>query len=44
MNHDIDDLLAIIKELERRVIELELREIRRMNSAPVEDAWYWEHG
>lgn len=43
MTHDIDDLLELIKKLERRIIELE-----RVNSGVrvinPDDTWYWEHG
>lgn len=42
VSHDIDDLLAIIKELEERIIKLESKHQQRL--VQHEDAWYWEHG
>lgn len=39
MTHDIDDLLELIKKLEKRVIELE-----KTRAVPlVVDAWYWDY-
>ena len=43
MSHDIDDLLALIKELEERIIKLESRD-KLQRLVQHEDAWYWEHG
>jgi len=39
MTHDIQDLLNLIKELEARIIKLEL------TREPVVDLghWYWDH-
>lgn len=42
MSHDIDDLLEIIKELEERIIKLEVKS--QVLLVKHEDAWYWEHG
>jgi len=39
MTHDIDDLLEIITQLEKRIIELE----RKRVSVNSDDAWYWNH-
>jgi len=40
MSHDIQDLLNLIKALEKRVITLE-----RTKATPVitVDAWYWDY-
>ncbi len=47
MIHDIDDLLEIIRQLEERIIKLELLLVRcestRLVALP-DDHWYWEHG
>lgn len=49
MNHDIDDLLEIIKNLEFRIIRLEsqmtmLAPVAPRGSYPRDhDAWYWDH-
>ncbi len=43
LKHDIDDLLAIIKELEKRIIKLESRDTAQ-RLVQHEDSWYWEHG
>ncbi len=42
MSHDIDDLLALIKELEERIMKLETDRVQRL--VQHEDSWYWEHG
>ena len=39
MTHDIDDLLEIITELEKRIIQLERKRIV-VNDG---DSWYWNH-
>ncbi len=41
MTHDIQDLLNLIKELEKRIVELE----RASNlEVPLDMAhWYWDH-
>lgn len=39
MTHDIDDLLEIITELEKRIIELERKRVR----VNCDDSWYWNH-
>ncbi len=47
MSHDIDDLLEIIKQLEERIINLEvsLINLRAMPNYEVsDDSYYWEHG
>ena len=39
MTHDIQDLLDLIKELEERIIKLELS-----REPPLAlDNWYWDH-
>lgn len=47
MTHDIDDLLAIIKGLEERIIEIELicrnNEAMNMIRGVHDDAYYWNH-
>ncbi len=43
MNHDIEDLLNLIKELEERIIKLESKD-QAQRLVQHEDAWYWEHG
>ncbi len=40
MTHDIQDLLNLIKELEERILSLELK--ARIFSCP-DDSWYWDH-
>ncbi len=42
MSHDLEDLLEIIKELEERIIKLEVK--HQVTLVQHEDAWYWEHG
>lgn len=44
--HDIDDLLNLIKDLEKRVIDLERRlcNTAKLSSTLDQDNWYWEHG
>ena len=49
MSHDIDDLLALIQELEERILDLEkllaLKKFEEyMLAVHNDDAWYWEHG
>ena len=47
MSHDIEDLLAIIKALEERIIELELicsnNKAMNMIRGVYDDAYYWNH-
>lgn len=43
MSHDIDDLLAIIKELEERIIHLE-KMTHHVGGVIPDDSYYWEHG
>lgn len=43
MTHDIEDLLAMIKTLEERIIQLE-RELGSTVIINPPDTWYWEHG
>lgn len=42
MSHDIDDLLNLIKQLEERIIQLELA--RDSPILVTDDSYYWEHG
>ena len=50
MNHDIDDLLEIIRELENYICEIERRLDKLENQGKAErlvqheDGWYWEYG
>ncbi len=41
--HDIDDLLELIKMLEERILKLESRDSAQ-KLVQHEDSWYWEHG
>ncbi len=41
MTHDIDDLLDLIKQLENRIIQLEVELSKKR--LVMEDAWYWDH-
>ncbi len=41
MTHDIDDLLEIIKQLESRIIKLEVTAAAVADV--IHDAWYWDH-
>jgi len=43
MNHDIDDLLDLIRKLELRILELEKCTHHRDGAIP-NDSYYWEHG
>jgi hypothetical protein len=43
MSHDLEDLLEIIRMLEKRIIELERRDSTQ-RLVQHEDSWYWEHG
>jgi len=43
MSHDLEDLLEIILQLEKRIIELERRDSTQ-RLVQHEDSWYWEHG
>lgn len=40
MTHDIDDLLQMIKQLEERIIKLELNQVKSPNAT---DGWYFDH-
>ncbi len=42
MSHDLEDLLELIKELEKRIIELEIKSLKIHIQS--DDDWYWEHG
>ncbi len=47
MTHDLEDLLNLIKELEERIINLEvsLINLKAMPKYEVsDDSYYWEHG
>jgi hypothetical protein len=41
MTHDIEDLLALIKMLEARIIKLE--QTNHSVADVIADAWYWDH-
>ncbi len=43
MTHDLEDLLELIRELEKRIIALE-RGNSTQRLVQDEDSWYWEHG
>lgn len=43
MSHDLEDLLEIILQLEKRIIVLERRDSTQ-RLVQHEDSWYWEHG
>ena len=44
MTHDIQDLLNLIKELEERIISLELQfSSTTQGFGRDENAWYWDH-
>ena len=40
MKHDLEDMLEIIKRLEKRIIVLE-RAVESITSPIIEDRWYW---
>jgi hypothetical protein len=42
MKHDLEDMLEIIKRLEKRIIVLE-RAVEAITSPVIEDRWYWLH-
>jgi organic radical activating enzyme len=42
MKHDLEDMLEIIKRLEKRIIVLE-RAVESITSPITEDRWYWLH-
>ena len=49
MNHDIEDLLNLIKELEERIMQLEKKQGMFLTQlatrmANDDDSWYWNHG
>ena len=44
MTHDIQDLLNLIKDLEERIINLEVRDREEyLRSRGDDDSWYWDH-
>ncbi len=43
-NQDIHDLIALIKGLEERILELELQVTKAYIAHHTDDRWYWEHG
>lgn len=43
MTHDIDDLIHLISELEKRIIQLEVELSKRRLVMQADDAWYWDH-
>jgi len=44
MTHDIQDLLNLIKELEERILSLELKVGNLAGSRQIpDDSWYWDH-
>ena len=42
MKHDLEDIIEIIKQLERRIIVIE-RAVESITSPISEDRWYWLH-
>ncbi len=42
MTHDIQDLLNLIKELEERLVKLEIASCSSRDAGIV-DNWYWDH-
>ncbi len=47
MSHDLDDLLFLIKQLEERIINLEVSLINLKatpNYEASDDSYYWNHG
>ncbi len=47
MSHDIEDLLDLIKELEERILRLEVhldKVAPGIQHTLPDDHWYWEHG
>ena len=43
MTHDLEDLLEMIKLLEKRIIHLE-KMTHHAGGAIPDDSYYWEHG
>lgn len=43
MTQDIDDLLELITQLEKRIIQLEVELSKKRLVMNGEDAWYWDH-
>jgi hypothetical protein len=42
MSHDLEDLLDLIRELEKRIIQLELQACKK-RLVMDDDSWYWDH-
>ncbi len=42
MTHDLEDLLELIKQLEKRIIQLEV-EYSKKRLVMTDDSWYWDH-
>ncbi len=42
MSHDLEDLLELIRELEKRIIQLELQASKK-RLVMDDDSWYWDH-
>ncbi len=42
LSHDIDDLLELIKQLENRIIQLEVQ-LSKKRLVMDDDSWYWDH-
>ncbi len=42
MTHDIEDLLELIKQLENRIIQLEVQ-LSKKRLVMDDDSWYWDH-
>lgn len=43
MSHDLEDLLEVIKQLELRVIKLEITLDKRIRQVNHDDSYYWNH-
>ena len=42
MDHDLEDIIHLVKILEQRIITLE-RAVERIHQPISEDRWYWLH-
>tara|TARA_Y100001963_G_C6540898_1_gene335464 strand:+ start:396 stop:524 length:129 start_codon:yes stop_codon:yes gene_type:complete len=42
MSHDLEDMIEMIKAIERRLIDLE-RKIEQINVPILTDSWYWNN-
>lgn len=43
MTHDLEDMLELIKQLENRIIQLEVELSKRRLVMNNDDSWYWDH-